>query len=83
KEKSVKNNKVFNKNIVEPSELDVVEPIELVDRMEGAKDETGDESDKSMKEELTEWETKEEVLVETPGSQPIGYYLNHEINKKN
>nr|GEV06727.1 hypothetical protein [Tanacetum cinerariifolium] len=35
KEKSVENNEVTDKNVVEPSALDVVEPIELVDRNEG------------------------------------------------
>ncbi|GJU96155.1 hypothetical protein Tco_1320911 [Tanacetum coccineum] len=66
KEKSVKNNEVVDKNVVEPSELDVVEPIELVDRKEGMEDGTNDESDESMKEKLTEWETKAKVLVEMP-----------------
>ncbi|GJX28200.1 MAK10-like protein [Tanacetum coccineum] len=82
KEKSVENNEVVDKNVVEPSELDVVEPIELVDRKEGMEDGADDESDESVKEELTKWETKEEVLVEMPRSQPIRYYLKHEINKK-
>nr|GEW38744.1 hypothetical protein [Tanacetum cinerariifolium] len=53
-ENSIENNKVVDKNVVEPSELDVVEPIELVDRKEGMEDGTDDESDESMKEELTE-----------------------------
>ncbi|GJV13648.1 zinc finger, CCHC-type containing protein [Tanacetum coccineum] len=82
KEKSVENNVVIDKNVVESSELDVVEPIELVDMKEGMEDEMDDESDESMKEELTKWETKAEVLVEMPRSQPIGYYLKHEINEK-
>ncbi|GJX34740.1 retrovirus-related pol polyprotein from transposon TNT 1-94 [Tanacetum coccineum] len=82
KEKSVENNEVVNKNVVEPSELDVVEHVELVDRKEGAKDRTGNKSDESMKEELTKWEAKAEVLVETHRSQSIGYYLKHEINEK-
>ncbi|GJW29097.1 zinc finger, CCHC-type containing protein [Tanacetum coccineum] len=43
---------------------------------------TNDELDESVKEELTAWETKAEVLVEMPRSQPIGYYLKHEINEK-
>ncbi|GJU55202.1 zinc finger, CCHC-type containing protein [Tanacetum coccineum] len=66
----------------EPSELDVVEPIELAKRKEGMEDEMDDESDENMKEELTEWETKAKVLAEMPRSQPIGYYLKHEINEK-
>nr|GEW34971.1 hypothetical protein [Tanacetum cinerariifolium] len=45
-------------------------------------DEIDDESDKSVKEELTGWEMKADVLVEMPRSQPIGYYLKHEINEK-
>ncbi|GJY26079.1 MAK10-like protein [Tanacetum coccineum] len=54
KEKSVENNKVVNKNIVEISKLDIVELIELVDREEEMKDRTDDESARSTKEELTE-----------------------------
>ncbi|GJR69749.1 hypothetical protein Tco_0015814 [Tanacetum coccineum] len=54
KEKNVENSEVVDKNVVEPSELDVVGPIELVDRKEGMGDGTNDESDESMKEELTE-----------------------------
>nr|GEV56913.1 hypothetical protein [Tanacetum cinerariifolium] len=54
KEKSVENNEVVDKNIIKPSELDVVEHIELVDRKEGMEDGTDDKSDESMKEELTE-----------------------------
>ncbi|GKG59372.1 hypothetical protein Tco_0605023, partial [Tanacetum coccineum] len=59
--------------------MDVVEPIELAERKEGIEDETDDEN---IKEELTEWEIKAKVLAEMPRSQPIGYYLKHEINEK-
>ncbi|GKC92741.1 hypothetical protein Tco_1158183 [Tanacetum coccineum] len=45
-------------------------------------DGTDDESVRGMKEELTGWEMKANVLVEMSRSQPIGYYLKHEINKK-
>nr|GEX55888.1 zinc finger, CCHC-type [Tanacetum cinerariifolium] len=47
--------------------LNALEPIELV---------------RSMKEELTGWETKAKVIVEKPRSQPIRYYLKHKINEK-
>ncbi|GJY90812.1 hypothetical protein Tco_0506008 [Tanacetum coccineum] len=53
KEKSVKNNEVVDKNIVELSELDIVESIKLVDRKEEMKDGKDDESARSTKEELT------------------------------
>ncbi|GJT65633.1 zinc finger, CCHC-type containing protein [Tanacetum coccineum] len=82
KEESVENNEVVDKNVIGISELDMVEPIELVDKMEGMGDGTDDESAESMKEELTKWETKAEVSVEMPRSQPIGYYLKHEITEK-
>ncbi|GKE00516.1 hypothetical protein Tco_1388499 [Tanacetum coccineum] len=52
KEKSVENNKVVDKNIVELSKLDIVDPIELVDKEEEMKDETDDESARSTNEEL-------------------------------
>ncbi|GKA55998.1 putative reverse transcriptase domain-containing protein [Tanacetum coccineum] len=57
-------------------------PIELVDKKEEMDDGMDDESVKSVKDELTGWETKADVLVEMPRSQPIGYYLKHEINEK-
>ncbi|GJX85640.1 MAK10-like protein, partial [Tanacetum coccineum] len=41
---------------------------------------TDNEAIRSMKEEITGEGTKE--LVEMPRSQPIGYYLKHEINKE-
>ncbi|GKA41986.1 zinc finger, CCHC-type containing protein [Tanacetum coccineum] len=40
-EKSVKNNEVVDKNVVEPDESDMVEPIEKVDGKEEVKDGTG------------------------------------------
>nr|GEW55235.1 hypothetical protein [Tanacetum cinerariifolium] len=46
------------------------------------KDGTVDESVESMKKELTRGETKAEILVEMPSSEPIGYYLKHKINEK-
>ncbi|GJU42229.1 retrovirus-related pol polyprotein from transposon TNT 1-94 [Tanacetum coccineum] len=82
KYKSIKNNGVVDKSVIEPSELNVVEPIKLVDRKNEMEDGADDESVKSVKEELTRWETKADVLVEMPRSQPVGYYLKHEINEK-
>ncbi|GJY79962.1 MAK10-like protein, partial [Tanacetum coccineum] len=66
KDKSIKNNEVVNKNVVESSELDVVEPIKLVDKKKKMDDGLDDESVRSMKEELTGWETKADVLVKMP-----------------
>ncbi|GJX76402.1 hypothetical protein Tco_0323213 [Tanacetum coccineum] len=82
KDRSIESNEVVDKNVVESSELNAVEPIELDDRKKEMEDGTTDKSVRSRKEELTGWETKAEVLVENPRSQPIGYYLKHEINEK-
>ncbi|GKE06660.1 hypothetical protein Tco_1398678 [Tanacetum coccineum] len=82
KDKSIKNNEAVDKSVTKPSESNVVEPIRLVDKkneMEGWAD---DESFKSEKKEFTGWEIKADVLVELRRSQPIGYYLKHEINEK-
>nr|GFA15795.1 hypothetical protein [Tanacetum cinerariifolium] len=68
KEKSIESNKVINKNIIKPSKLDAVEPLKSVDRKEEMKDKTDDESARNTKEELIGWETKAEVLVDTPRS---------------
>ncbi|GJR68035.1 hypothetical protein Tco_0014100 [Tanacetum coccineum] len=51
-------------------------------KVEEMKDEMDDESARSTKEELTGWETKAEVVIDTPRSRHIGYYLKHEINEK-
>ncbi|GKC26421.1 hypothetical protein Tco_1033715 [Tanacetum coccineum] len=68
--------KVVNKNVVEPNESDIAKPIEVIDRKEetkgGANDETARNAKKGPKEEL----------VEMPRSQPVGYYLKHELKKK-
>ncbi|GKG27033.1 hypothetical protein Tco_0402736, partial [Tanacetum coccineum] len=80
--KSIENNKVVDKNVVEFSKLNAVEPVELVDKKKEIEDRTDDELVRSMKEELTGWETKAEVPVKIPRSEPIGYYLKHEINEK-
>ncbi|GJV26675.1 reverse transcriptase domain-containing protein [Tanacetum coccineum] len=75
KDKSIENNEVIDKNVMEPSKLSVVEPIKSVDKKEGMEDETDDESVRSMKEELTRWETKAEVLVKMPrltNEKPVG-----------
>ncbi|GJU62807.1 hypothetical protein Tco_1244642, partial [Tanacetum coccineum] len=82
KDKSIENNEVIDKNVVESSKLKAVEPIELNDIKKKMEDRTDDESVRSMKEEFTGWETKANVLVGMPRLQPIGYYLKHEINKK-
>nr|GEU39659.1 hypothetical protein [Tanacetum cinerariifolium] len=60
----------------------MVEPVELVDNKEEMKHRTNNEPDESVNEELIDWEIKAEVVVETPRSRHIGYYLKHEINEK-
>nr|GEY65134.1 hypothetical protein [Tanacetum cinerariifolium] len=77
KDKSIKNNEVVDKNVIEPSELNEVEPIE-----EEMEDRTDNESIGGMKEELTRRGTKAQIQVEMPMSQHIGYYLKHQINEK-
>nr|GEV98490.1 hypothetical protein [Tanacetum cinerariifolium] len=75
-ENNVENNEVFGKKVIEPSELNIVdEKEEMVDGM-------GDESARSANKDLIRWEEKADILVEMPRSQPIGYYLKHEINEK-
>ncbi|GJV19072.1 reverse transcriptase domain-containing protein [Tanacetum coccineum] len=73
KDKSIKNNEVVNKNVVESSELNVVEPIELVDKKKKMDDRLDDESVRSMKKELTGWETKADVLVKMPSIGRLKY----------
>ncbi|GJW70430.1 hypothetical protein Tco_0127347 [Tanacetum coccineum] len=80
KEKNIEYNKVVDKNIVELSELNAIEPKEEVDMNKEVGDETNDDLVRNMEEEMTRDKIKE--LVEMPRSQPIGYYLKHEINKK-
>nr|GFA12109.1 hypothetical protein [Tanacetum cinerariifolium] len=79
-EKSVENNQVVDKNVVEPNKSDVAEPIDVVDRKDEIKDGTGDEPVRSVKEEITRGKTRE--LEEIPRSQPVGFYLKHKINKE-
>nr|GEU47440.1 hypothetical protein [Tanacetum cinerariifolium] len=80
KEKNTENNEVVDKNIIELSELNSLEPQELVDVKKEVENKTDNEAIRSMKEEITGEGIEE--LVEMPRSQPIGYYLKHEINKE-
>nr|GEU59664.1 hypothetical protein [Tanacetum cinerariifolium] len=66
KEKGIKINEVVDKNVIEPNELDAVEPLESVGRKEEMEDIMEDETARNMKEELTKGETKAEELVEMP-----------------
>ncbi|GKE22558.1 hypothetical protein Tco_1434070 [Tanacetum coccineum] len=43
---------------------------------------TGNETNRSVNEEPTRWGKYVELRMKMPRSQPIGYYLKHEINKK-
>ncbi|GKF25308.1 hypothetical protein Tco_0081202, partial [Tanacetum coccineum] len=64
KEKNTENNEVVDKNVIELSELNVVDPEEVVDVKEEVKNGTDNEEIRSMKEKITEEEIKE--LVEMP-----------------
>ncbi|GJV73856.1 zinc finger, CCHC-type containing protein [Tanacetum coccineum] len=58
---------------VKNRERNLVEPIKLVDKKNELEDGADDESVKSMKEELTGWEMKAEVLVEMPSIGRLKY----------
>ncbi|GKB79467.1 hypothetical protein Tco_0946362 [Tanacetum coccineum] len=58
------------------------EPIELVEKEEAVDDVVDNESDGSVNEDSTRWGKYVHRIMEMPRSQPIGYYLNHEINEK-
>ncbi|GKF17649.1 MAK10-like protein, partial [Tanacetum coccineum] len=73
-DKGKKGDEVVDKN--------VVEPIELVEKKEAMDDVKDNESDRSVNEDSTRWGKYVDRLMEMPRSQPIGYYLKHEINKK-
>ncbi|GJS05672.1 hypothetical protein Tco_0322180 [Tanacetum coccineum] len=81
-DKDTENDEVVDKNIIEPIELNVVEPIKLVDRENEMDNDTGNETNRSVNEEPTRWGKYVELRMEMPRSQPIGYYLKHEINEK-
>ncbi|GKC65301.1 MAK10-like protein, partial [Tanacetum coccineum] len=83
KDKSIKNNEVVDNSIVEPSELNVVEPIKLVDWKNEMEDGADDKSVKSVKEELTGWETKAcKMDYETYNLLPAGPMYNVILKKK-
>nr|GEX65423.1 hypothetical protein [Tanacetum cinerariifolium] len=73
KDKSIGNNEVVDKNVVESSELNAMKPTELVDKKKETEDGTDDETVRSMKEELIRWETKADVLVEMPSIGRLKY----------
>nr|GEW36043.1 hypothetical protein [Tanacetum cinerariifolium] len=80
KEKNFENNEVVEKNVTELSKLNAIEDKEVVDMKKQVEDITHNEAARSMEEEITGDRIKE--IVEMPRSQPIGYYLKHEINEK-
>ncbi|GJS38373.1 hypothetical protein Tco_0563416 [Tanacetum coccineum] len=73
-DKDIEKNEVVNKNIIEPSKV--------VDKKKEVKDGTDDAPVRSINEKVSGGQIREEELVEIPRSQPVGYYLKHEINKK-
>ncbi|GJV14667.1 hypothetical protein Tco_1359990 [Tanacetum coccineum] len=80
KEKNIENNKVVDKNVIELSELNAIDPKDVVDMKKEVKDRTNDEPVRSMEEEITRDGIEE--LVEMPRSQPVGYYLKQDFNEK-
>ncbi|GJS67278.1 MAK10-like protein [Tanacetum coccineum] len=79
-EKSVGNNGVVGKNIVEPNRSNVAKTIEEVDRDDEAENKTNKELVMSTEKDLVGEKVRE--LVETPKSQPVKFYLKHKINKE-
>ncbi|GJT81934.1 retrovirus-related pol polyprotein from transposon TNT 1-94 [Tanacetum coccineum] len=57
-----------------------IDPKEVVDMKKEVEDGTNDEPVWSLEKEISRDGIEE--LVEMPRSQPVGYYLKHEINKK-
>ncbi|GJX62689.1 hypothetical protein Tco_0295589 [Tanacetum coccineum] len=80
KEKNTENNKAVDQNFIELSELNTLKPEEVVNVKKEVENRTDNEEIRSMRDEITGEGIDE--LAEMPTSQPIGYYLNHEINKK-
>ncbi|GJZ84285.1 hypothetical protein Tco_0649624 [Tanacetum coccineum] len=78
-EKSVINNGVVGKNIVEPNKSIVAETLEEVDRDDEVTNRTNNELVRSVEKDLTGEKLRE--LVETSRSQPVKFYLKHKIDK--
>ncbi|GJX96607.1 hypothetical protein Tco_0352405 [Tanacetum coccineum] len=79
-EKSVGNNEVVGKNIVEPNKSFVAETLEEVDRNDEVNNRTNNGPVRNAEIDLTGEKVRE--LVETPRSQPVRFYDKHEINKE-
>ncbi|GJV78803.1 retrovirus-related pol polyprotein from transposon TNT 1-94 [Tanacetum coccineum] len=79
-EKSVENNGVVGKNIVEPNKSIVAETLEEVDRNGELNDRTNNGPVRSVEKYLTGEKVRE--LVETPRLHPVRFYLKHKINKE-
>ncbi|GKE30136.1 hypothetical protein Tco_1445520 [Tanacetum coccineum] len=75
KENNIENNEFIDKNVIELSELNVIDPKEVVDMKKEVEDGTNDEPVWSLEKEISRDGIKE--LVEMPRSQPVGYYLKH------
>nr|GEW40741.1 hypothetical protein [Tanacetum cinerariifolium] len=80
KEKNIENNEVVDKNVIELSKLNAIEPKEVVDTKKEVEYGANDEPVRNMEEEITGYGIEE--LVEMPRSQLVGYYLKHKINEK-
>ncbi|GKB29707.1 MAK10-like protein, partial [Tanacetum coccineum] len=79
-EKSVENNGVVGKNIVEPNKSIVAETLEEVDRNGELNDRTNNGPVWSVEKYLTGEKVRE--LVETPRLHPVRFYLKQKINKE-
>ncbi|GJS28290.1 reverse transcriptase domain-containing protein [Tanacetum coccineum] len=78
-EKNIENNIVVDKNVIELSESNAIEPKEEVDIKKEVGYGTNNEPVRSLEEEITGDGIEE--LVEMPRSRYIGYYIKHEINE--
>ncbi|GJY55606.1 MAK10-like protein [Tanacetum coccineum] len=79
-EKSVRNNRVVGKNIVEYNKSNVAGTLEEVDREDEVGNRTNNESSKNTEKDFTEGKVRE--LVEASRSRPVKFYLKHKINKE-
>ncbi|GJW31027.1 zinc finger, CCHC-type containing protein [Tanacetum coccineum] len=79
-EKSVRDNRVVGKNIVEPNKSNVAGTLEEVDREDEVGNRTNNESARNTEKDLTKEKVRE--LVEAPRSRPVKFYLKHKINKE-
>nr|GEX62862.1 CAAX amino terminal protease [Tanacetum cinerariifolium] len=79
-EKNDDDNATTGDSIKRPDGSDTKMPLKEVKKENESENVTKNETIESVEKELTRAEKEE--AVEAPGSQPVGYYLKHKINKK-